>query len=151
MTGVQTCALPISTRLPPEGLFCFKYERTVGADNTVQLGEHRLQLLPGRNRVSYVRCNVEVHERIDGSLGVYYQGEQLASQSAPMEAPVLRARQYRRPLVQDSQEAIHRRATQARQTLPFFENGRPTAQHPWRRYQPAREDKIAEPIGGQNR
>lgn len=123
----------LPTRIAPEQHFCFKYERTVAADNTVQLGEHRLQLLPGRNRVSYAQCHVEVHERIDGSLAVYYQGEQLASQSAPPEAPVLRARGYQRPSAPESQTSIHQRALQGRQTLPFFENGRPTTQHPWKR------------------
>ncbi len=117
----------------PEGLFCFKYARTVAADNTVQLGEHRLQLLPGRTRLSYARCHVEVFERIDGSLAVYYQGEQIASQAAPSEAPLLRARPYQRPSRTETQEAIHRRAIQARTTAPFFENGRPTQNHPWRR------------------
>lgn len=123
----------LPTRRAPEEYFCFKYERTVAADNTVQLGEHRLQLLPGRNRVSYARCHVEVHERIDGSIAVHYQGEQLAAQSAPMEAPVLRARQYKRPPAGEAMETIHQRALQARQTPAFFENGRPTANHPWRR------------------
>jgi hypothetical protein len=130
LEGTAYRCLP--TRFAPEELFCFKYERTVAGDNTVQLGEHRLQLVPGRNRVSYAQCHVEVHERIDGSLAVYYQGEQLASQTAPLEAPVLRARQFKRPAVQESIEAIHRRAIQARQDPPFIENGRPTASHPWR-------------------
>lgn len=123
----------LPTRRVPEEFFCFKYERTVAADNTVQLGEHRIQLLPGRNRVSYARCHVEVHERIDGSIAVYYQAEQLAAQAAPMEAPVIRARQFKRPAVQESIEAMHRRLAQARLGPPSVENGRPTANHPWRR------------------
>ena len=75
---------------------CFKYVRTVAADNTVRLGEHRLQLLPGRMRVSWAKCTVEVHERLDGSLAVYYQEACIASQPAPAETPVLRARQAQR-------------------------------------------------------
>jgi len=35
---------------------------------------------------------VEVHERMDGSLAVYYQGHCLATKPAPPEAPVLRIR-----------------------------------------------------------
>jgi transposase len=77
-------------------IFCFKYVRTVAADNTVRLGEHRLQLLPGRLRVSWAKCQVEVHERLDGSLAVYYQDECVATQAAPPETPVLRARQGQR-------------------------------------------------------
>lgn len=127
----------LPTHSAPESLFCFKYARTVAADNTVQLGEHRLQLLPGRTRLSYARCRVEVYEWIDGSLAVYYQGEQLAAQAAPPEAPVIRARQYQRLSPTETQAAIHRRSTQARPTAPFFENGRPTQDHPWRRSQVA--------------
>ncbi len=77
-------------------VFCFKYVRTVAADNTVRLGEHRLQLLPGRLRVSWAKCQVEVHEQLDGSLAVYYQDECVATQAAPVETPVLRARQGQR-------------------------------------------------------
>ena len=77
-------------------VFCFKYVRTVAADNTVRLGEHRLQLLPGQLRVSWAKCVVEVHERLDGSVAVYYQDECIATQAAPLETPILRARQGQR-------------------------------------------------------
>ncbi len=30
----------------PDEIFCFKYQRTVGADNVVRFNEHRLQILP---------------------------------------------------------------------------------------------------------
>lgn len=83
---------PLPPGLDPDTVFCFKYRRTVAADNTVRLEEHRLQLLPGRQRGSYARAHVEVQERLDGSLAVYYEGRLLASKPAPVEAPVLRAR-----------------------------------------------------------
>jgi len=60
--------------------------------NTVQLGEHRRPLLPDKERRSYARAQVEVHERLDGSLAVYYAGRCLTSSPAPLEAPMLRAR-----------------------------------------------------------
>ena len=63
----------------PEEVFCFKYERTVAADNTVQLGEHRIQLRPGSDRMSYAKARVEVHERMDGALAVYYRGQRLTT------------------------------------------------------------------------
>jgi len=53
-----------------EGVLCFKYQRRVAKDNTVKLGEHTLQLLPGNDRYSYARARVEVQERLDGSLVV---------------------------------------------------------------------------------
>lgn len=73
-------------------ILCFKYRRTVAADNTVSLGEHRLQLQPDRHRMSYAKTQVEIHERLDGSLAVYFQGRLLTSAAAPAAAPVLRAR-----------------------------------------------------------
>jgi len=64
--------------LPPgfrlEEVLCFKYLRIVGADNVVQLGEQRLQLLASRERASFARLQVELHERLDGSLAVYHNG-----------------------------------------------------------------------------
>ena len=83
---------PLAASGRPEEVFCFKYRRVVAADNTVRLGEHRLQLRPTRQRASWARATVEVQERLDGSLAVYYQGACLAAQGAPPEAPVLRAR-----------------------------------------------------------
>ena len=47
-----------------EEFFCFKYQRTVGADNVVRFGEHRLQVLPSEDRLNYVHCKVEVQEGV---------------------------------------------------------------------------------------
>jgi transposase len=74
----------------PEHVFCFKFERSVAADNTVQCEGHRLQLLPDRWRASYAKTKVEVQIRMDGSLAVFYQNRLLAHQLAPREAPQLR-------------------------------------------------------------
>src|SRR5450759_242465 len=59
-------------------LFCFKYQRVVANDNTVRFGTHLLDIPPNRARNSYARARVEVHERFDGTLCVYYRGECLA-------------------------------------------------------------------------
>ena len=75
-----------------EGVLCFKYQRTVAKDNTVRLGEHTLQLLPGPDRYSYARVRVDVQERLDGSVVVAYQGNIIASKEAPPHPAVLRAR-----------------------------------------------------------
>jgi len=72
--------------------FCFKYQRTVGMDNTVRFGGERVQLLPGPRRRSWARAVVEVQERLDGSVAVSYHGECLATTPAPLEAPLLRTR-----------------------------------------------------------
>ena len=83
------------TRL--DEVICFTYARTVAADNTVQFAGRTLQVLPDRTRVSYTHAHVTVHERLDGSLAVYYQGRCLATQDAPPSAPTLRARRRATP------------------------------------------------------
>jgi transposase len=113
---------PVPPDLALEQVLCFKYLRVVGADNVVRLGAHRLQLLPARERASYARLQVELHERLDGSLAVYHQGRCLATQPAPPTAPQLRARKAPRP-----RPAA---ATAAVPTAP----PRPPADHPWRRF-----------------
>jgi hypothetical protein len=47
-------------------------------------------IMPSNGRLSYARARVEVHERLDGSLAVYYEGHCLATSHAPPEAPMLR-------------------------------------------------------------
>jgi len=120
----------------PDEVFCFKYYRTVGPDNVVRFGEHRLQILPTNGRLSYARARVELHERLDGSLAVYYQGCCLATKPAPSEAPVLRARSMARVMANmpDSGEPA-RPAIGARKALPAKppHYTKPRPDHPWRR------------------
>ena len=126
-------------REPPEGfnpdeVFCFKYQRTVGWDNVVRFGEHRLQIMPTNGRLSYVKARVEVHERMDGSLAVYYKGQCLLTKPAPVEAPVLRVRNTTRfipgtnePL--ESAPLIANKILKPKATYPY----KPAPNHPWRR------------------
>jgi len=120
----------------PDKVFCFKYYRMVGPDNVVRFGEHRLQILPTNGRLSYARARVEVHERLDGSLAVYYQGHYLAAKPAPPEAPVLRARSTARvipgttDLGKPAAPAIIVKKT-LKPKAPHYTKPRPG--HPWRR------------------
>ena len=80
----ETPAQPESAFTPLAGvdlrlLLSAQHERTVRNDSTVQFGQTVLQLPPGRERLHYVRCPVLVHEFVDGTLGVSYQGRPLAS------------------------------------------------------------------------
>ena len=120
----------------PDEVFCFKYQRTIGRDNVVRFGEHRLQIMPTNGRLSYVKARVEVHERMDGSLAVYYKGQCLATKPAPAEAPVLRARSMERvaPGTIDYREpstisAIARKTSEPQ--TPHYT--KPGPNHPWRR------------------
>ena len=118
----------------PDEVFCFKYERSVGKDNVVRFGGHRLQIMPTNGRLSYVKAKVEVHERMDGSLAVYYKGQCLLTRSAPPEAPVLRIRNTARfiPGAIDSRDLTYYAATKAakpKSGCPY----KPAPDHPWRR------------------
>ncbi len=81
----------------PDRVFCFKYERVVRPDNTVHFAGRHRQLQPTPQRASWTRARVEVHERLDGSLAVTYQGAVIATTPAPPDAPTLRARAEPRP------------------------------------------------------
>jgi hypothetical protein len=97
-------------------VFCLKHKRVVGADNVVRSGGQRLQVLPSRDRLSYARCSVEVHETMDGSLRVYYQGRYLDTCPAPAEATKMREL----GVVTVGNTPVRRLA-------------RPAQDHPWRR------------------
>ena len=118
----------------PEEVFCFKYYRRVGADNVVRFGRHRLQIIPCNGRLSYARAKVEVHERMDGSLAVYYQGHCLATKPAPPEAPLLRARNIERviPGMTNSDELAASIIAVKKPSQPKTP-WKPRPDHPWRR------------------
>src|SRR2546425_645771 len=78
---------PWPAALDPHTIFCFKYQRVVSHDNTVTCGPHGLQLLPGPGGRSYAKATVDVHERLDGSLAVFYQERRLATQALAGFAP----------------------------------------------------------------
>ena len=70
-------------RLPSPGLemdrvASFKYEAVVGNDNTVRLGEVRIDIAPGPGRRSYAKETVEVRQLLDGSWRVYHQDQLIA-------------------------------------------------------------------------
>ena len=99
----------------------------------VRFGGHRLQIMPTNGRLSYVRANVEVHERMDGSLAVYYKRQCLLTRSAPPEAPVLRVRNTARFIrgASDSWEPIPcvaAKTTKTKAHRPY----KPASDHPWR-------------------
>ena len=127
---------PLAAGFAAEQVFCFKYQRVVAADNTVGFAPHRLQIQPSQQRPSYARARVEVHERLDGSLAVYYRGECLATQPAPLDTPTLRARSRSRPASQPAAAlpsapapSPDSAASPPADRLPW----KPAADHPWKR------------------
>ncbi len=111
---------PIEEGFVADEIFCFKHQRTVGADNVVRFEGHRLQIVPTNGRASYARCRVEVQERLNGSLAVYYQGKRLTTTSAPLEPAALRARA----------KAVETVAVGT--ASPAASSHKPSADHPWR-------------------
>ena len=63
-------------------LFSAQQERVVRNDNTVTFRNVVLQIPPSRSRAHFVRCPVVVHEFVDGTLGVSYQGTLLGRYGA---------------------------------------------------------------------
>jgi len=131
----------------PWQVCCFCYARTVGRDETVRLGEHRVQLLPARGAGSLAQRRVEVREHLDGSLSVWHHGQRIAAQAAPAEAPLLRARTGARGGPAAAAAGPPRggfaagldegdQATEAGALVPVGPAplpARPAATHPWRR------------------
>ena len=127
---------PLKAHQDPWQICCFRYVRTVGRDDTVRLGERRLQLLP-RGCGSLARRRVEVREHVDGSLRVWHQGRCIAAQPAPREAPLLRARpardgrrRLRRPPGGTGRAALSALMTPPSAPPPVVQ---PAPTHPWRR------------------
>lgn len=144
---------PVEEGFRAEMAFCFKYERKVGADNTVRFGEHRLQLMPARGQGSFAGKSVEVQERMDGSIALCRHGEVLAVKAAPREAPVLRTRKRRQTHGEERVLNLGEKAQKRAELAAVVEAGdkragsaeavhlspaHPAPNHPWRRYSKGR-------------
>ena len=117
--------LPRSTN--PDTVFAFKFDRIVAADNTVSIGDHRIQIQSDSHRVSYARARVQLHIRMDGQLDVYSGSRCLASQPAPDDAPVLRLQNLRtRPL----QTSTTLKKAKKKKSSPFKPPRQWKPQHP---------------------
>jgi len=82
---------PVDPGLDIDAVLCIKEPRRVAKDNTVQYHGHTLQIFPGIDRRSYARTRVEVQQRLDGRLLVYYHGKILTPEETPPLATSLRA------------------------------------------------------------
>lgn len=125
-------------------IFCFKYRRTVGMDNTVRFYSHRIQIRSDSYRSSYARTRIEVHERMDGSLAVFYRDRCLATTDAPAEAPLLRVRQNNPTPSSDPKHPAKKVSSRPKRSG----RRKPTQDHPWRQqfFQPwdGRSNPVSE-------
>ena len=125
---------PLAAGVDPATLFCFKHQRTVGADNVVQFGRVRLQVQADRERASYARAKVEVQEGLDGSLAVSYQGRRLATRPAAAEASTLRAAAAAAAAPESAAAAAMVVDLGAGRRAVPKSTARPAPDHPWRQY-----------------
>ena len=72
-------------------IISFRYQATVGNDNTVRLGGLTLDLPPGPQRRSYAKARVEVRQLLNGSWRVYAQDQLIAKHSPTSLKEPLRA------------------------------------------------------------
>lgn len=131
--GVPPSRSEKAYRQPPaadlDGILCFKYHRSVAADNTIRFFGRTLQLLPGLQRPSYAHARVEVQERLDGSLVVFYQGETIASTQAPDNPIKLRARKTH----PETHVQTTKKPAPPALTNPCSYDRKPGPNHPWRK------------------
>jgi len=55
-----------------DAVLCIQHDRVVQNDNTVLIGNRRLQIEPNQWRVSFAKCNVKVCEHLDETLSIRY-------------------------------------------------------------------------------
>ncbi len=131
---------------------CFKYQRTVQHDNTVQLEGRHLQLRPGPGGRSYAGMRVTVHAHLDGTLAVSYRGQHLATKVLPRgQRPSQRPKERFPEGKPDPDTPLPANGKQ-----PSRERNIPPADHPWRRIisediwrqqQRLRSDTFIKPLG----
>lgn len=74
---------PLPKDLNLNNIFCIKEERTVAPDNTISYNSKYYQILPNEYRISFVKAKVMVHEWLDGSIHIFYKGEELKNKQIP--------------------------------------------------------------------
>lgn len=136
----ESAYVPVSPDTDLDRLFCFKYTRKVAPDNTIRFGGHVLQLPPGPDRRSYARAVVEVHERLDHSIAVYYQGRQLLVVPGDAALPLRTRRRDPRacPEVPPQQSgggqvgSFQELSTLSTASVTPRQSWKPAPDHPWR-------------------
>jgi len=68
---------PLPKGLSLKDIFCLKDERMVAGDNTISYQGRIFQIRPNEYRSSYYKAKVEIHEYLDDSISIFYQGKKL--------------------------------------------------------------------------
>jgi transposase len=115
----------------PEQVFCFKHRRTVLNDNTISFGGHSLQIPPGPDRRSYARARVDVHQRLDGSLAICYQGKTLVVHQSADNGP-LRVEKFTPAVPYQPPTQLSKRKKISDKPKANRAPYKPAPDHPWR-------------------
>jgi transposase len=116
--------------------FCFKYTRIVTNDNTISFDGHRLQIPPAAQRISYAKARVELRHYLDGRLAIFHHGRSLVTfQPAHPALPRVKQFQPAAPALPPSEPE------EDRLPKPPQQPWKPPANHPWRKYSPAKVAK----------
>jgi hypothetical protein len=92
---------PLPKGLFLKDIFCLKEERTVAGDNTISYRGKTFQILPNEYRLSFFKAKVEVHEYLDGSVHIFYQGKKLKHK------PISKERiKYLQPLIEQKENEL---------------------------------------------
>lgn len=117
--------------LVAEETFCMKHQRTVNGDSTISFSGHALPIPPDRQRGSYRRTRVDVHQRLDGSLAICYQGRTLVVYQPASDAPIRVGKFTPAPFAKP--DPPPQPVTTVSPQEPKAHH-RPAPNHPWRRY-----------------
>jgi transposase len=82
---------PLRRGLNIDRICSFRYEATVGNDNTVRLGGITIDIPPGSHRASYAKARVQVRQFLDGTWQVYYRDKHIAQHEATQLHEPIRA------------------------------------------------------------
>ena len=68
---------PIPEGMDLDRILCLKEKRQVHGDHTISYKGSKYMILPTETRFSFAKAKVEVQKRLDGSIHIFYQGEEL--------------------------------------------------------------------------
>jgi hypothetical protein len=90
--------VPVHPHIDLDLIFSIKSERTVNHDNTISFENLTLQIEPSELRVSFAKCRVMVHRRLDHTLSITFGPHLLGrydAQASLLSLPAKRLHQWR--------------------------------------------------------
>ena len=118
---------PIPEGMDLDRILCIKEKRRVQGDHTISYKGRHYQILPTETRFGFAKAKVEVQKHLDGTIHIFYKGEELSSQrtaSLPTTSSSIRPSRIRgesSPVsVFTSSTSSKRQTTWSQRTSPVF-------------------------------